>query len=169
MALDDRPLFLIGFMGSGKSTLGCRLSERLNWDFLDTDVLVEETAGCEIEQIFRDHGEARFREIEDGVARSLAGLTRTVVATGGGLFLSFANRRLLNSEGRTLWLDVPFETCIQRVGEGGGRPLWNPGKRLGFRALFERRRAIYALAQARLSITTEAADELVGRVLAVFD
>ncbi len=169
MALDDRPLFLIGFMGSGKSTLGCRLAQRLNWDFLDTDVLVEEAAGCEIEQIFRDHGEARFREIEEEVTRSLAGLTRTIVATGGGLFLSFANRRFLNFEGRTLWLDVPFETCVQRIGKGGGRPLWNAGERLGFRVFFERRRAIYALAQARLSVTTEAADELVGRVLAVFD
>jgi len=156
-------------MGSGKSTLGRLLAERLTWEYVDTDSLVEEAAGCEIERIFREQGEGRFRQIEESVVGKLDGLSRTVVATGGGLFLSFANRRRLNSTGHTVWLDVPFETCVQRVGEGQGRPLWDPGERVGFRAFFERRRALYALAQTPLKVASEAADELVGRVLAVFD
>ena len=155
-------------MGSGKSALGQRLADRLGWRFLDTDRLVEERDGRSIEQIFREDGEGKFRQIEAEVVEALDGLRKTVVATGGGLFLRAGNRRRLNSFGRTLWLDVPFETCVERVGEGTGRPLWPADDPLAFRALFDRRTASYALAETRLRVTRESADELVCRVLAVF-
>ena len=167
--MDDRPVFLIGFMGSGKSTVGRRLAVRLGWDFLDTDCLVQEREGCSIEQIFRDHGEARFRQIEAEVVADLVGLRKTVVATGGGLFLQAANRRRLKACGQTIWLDTPFDTCVARVGKGAGRPLWDPKDPVSFRVFFDRRAATYGLAETRLRVSTETADELVGRILAVFD
>jgi shikimate kinase len=166
--LTDRPIFLVGFMGSGKSTVGAALAERLGWAFLDTDTRVEERAGRTIEAIFREDGEARFRELEDEVVAGLDGLHRAVVATGGGLFLRFANRRRLRGLGHSVWLDVPLETCVGRVGRGAGRPLWDLSDRVGLRALFDRRAAVYALAETRLRVSTESADELVGRFLAVF-
>ena len=157
--MDDRPLILIGFMGSGKSTLGQRLADRLGWEFLDTDQRVEERDGRSIEQIFREDGEGKFRQIESEVVEALDGLSKTVVATGGGLFLRAGNRRRLNTLGHTIWLDVPFETCVERVGEGAGRPLWAAGEPLALRAFFDRRSASYALAETRVRVLGESADE----------
>ena len=167
--MNDRPVFLIGFMGSGKSTLGQQLADRLGWEFLDTDRLIEKREGLSVEQIFREQGEERFREIESELAASLAGRTKIVVATGGGLFLRAKNRSILKSCGSTVWIDVPFEICISRVGQGAGRPLWRPEDPLVFRAMFDRRAASYALAETRIRVASETADELVGRILAVFN
>jgi len=167
--VNDRPVFLIGFMGSGKSTAGRHLADRLGWNFLDTDKRIEEREGLSVEQIFHDQGEEKFRQMESELVAGMDGLTTTVVAAGGGLFLRAENRRRLKSLGRTIWLDIPFETCVSRVGQGAGRPLWRPEDPLVFRAMFERRAAIYALAEHRIRVATETADELVGRILAVFD
>src|SRR4029077_7764818 len=88
-ARDDprEPVYLVGFMGAGKSTVGRVLTARLGWEFADVDALVESAEGREIEAIFRDSGEGRFREAEWDALRSLGGRRRLVVATGGGLFL----------------------------------------------------------------------------------
>ena len=166
--MDDRPIFLVGFMGSGKSSLGRRLAERLGFSFHDTDERVERREGREIAPIFREEGEAYFRDVEFEVLRGLDGRRGAVVATGGGLFLGAAQRRWMKRRGRTVWLDVPLDVCAARVGEGAARPLWHPEDPIAFRALFDRRSAAYALAELRLRAGAESADELVGRLLGVF-
>lgn len=162
---NDRPVFLIGFMGSGKSAVGRLLADRLGRDFIDTDDLVVEREGRSIERIFREAGEAEFRRAEREALQALAGRRECVVATGGGLFLGFFERCWLREQGTTVWLDAPFSACLGRVSSGAGRPLWAAGKDPeAFRALFEKRRAAYALAAVRVD-AAGSPDETAGRVL----
>jgi shikimate kinase len=175
VAPHDRPVFLIGFMGSGKTTVGRLVAERLGWDFLDTDDLVVEREGRSIEQIFSGSGEAGFRGAEWEAVQTLAGRRQCVVATGGGLFLEPRARRWLREQGSTVWLDVPFGECLRRVGPGAGRPLWAPegpeDDPSAFRSIFERRRAAYALAGVRVTAgrpAREVAREVVARLGLVF-
>lgn len=144
------PLYLVGFMGSGKSVVGRRLAKDLNWRFVDTDQRVEEAEGLSVEEIFRRRGEDRFREAERRVLRAISSVPEQVVATGGGMFVGFDQRALMKRTGTTLWLDAPIEEIRRRLGTGGGRPMWTPGEPRLMRALFEKRRAVYALAEIRI-------------------
>ena len=156
----DAPIFLVGFMGVGKSTAGRALAALLRWDFEDTDALVERAQGCSVEEIFRTVGEGRFREAEWAALCSLKGRTRLVVATGGGLFLGVAQRAFLRGQGLSCWLDAPLELVAGRVGTGTARPLWPTDDPLSRRAFFERRRAAYALADIRIDASIGGAEEL---------
>lgn len=156
----EAPIFLVGFMGAGKSTVGRALAARLRWDFEDTDALVERAQGCSIEEIFRTAGEGRFREAEWGVLGSLHGRARLVVATGGGLFLGVAQRAFLRDNGVSCWLDAPLEVVAERVLAFATRPLWPSDEGLARRAFFERRRAAYALADIRIDAAHGAPDDI---------
>ena len=151
MAPNDRPIFILGFMGSGKTTVGRLVADRLGWNFLDLDDLVVQREGRSIEQIFRDSGEAVFRRAEREALETLETRKSLVVASGGGLCQGASNRRWLAARGNTIWLDVPLFQCVRRVGRGTGRPLWDPDSDPeAFRALFEKRRVLYALTGARI-------------------
>jgi len=168
VASDDRPVFLTGFMASGKSTVGELLAHSLGRRFLDTDTLVEEHEGRSIERIFEESGEDRFRELEGEILRSLEQRRGVVVATGGGLFLSYEQRRWMIARGRTVWLDLPLETVRRRLAEAGAgdraRPLWSADDPPALRAFFERRRAVYALAEIRVEAVSGSAAEVARRI-----
>jgi len=146
----NAPLFLVGFMGAGKSTIARLVATRWGWDVADTDDLVEASEGRTIEAIFSQSGEGRFREAEWDALSRLEGRTRLVVATGGGLFLGVAQRALIRRIGVSCWLDAPFQVSSERVAGAGARPLWPADDALARRAFFERRRAAYALADLRV-------------------
>jgi len=151
-------------MGSGKSTVGRLVADQLGREFLDIDDLIVEREGRSIEEIFRDAGELHFRQCEWQALQSLKGRRELVAATGGGLFLGAEQRHWLRRYGTTVWLDAPLEVCVGRVPPDSGRPLWRPvDDPLGFRALFEKRRASYALANIRVAASAPPAE--VGRVL----
>ncbi len=156
----DAPLFLVGFMGAGKTTAGRALAGRLGWEFEDTDELVERALGRAVESIFREAGEGRFREAEWDALRSLHGRRRVVVATGGGLFLGVPQRAFIRANGLSCWLDAPQHVVTARVETGGARPLWAAEDALARRVLFERRRAAYALADCRVDASRGGADAL---------
>jgi len=160
----DAAIFLVGFMASGKTTVGRVLAETLGWEFADTDELIERTEGRSIEAIFRESGEGRFREAEWEALRSLTGRRRVVVATGGGLFLGVSQRGLIRASGVSCWLDVPLELASVRLQTGEPRPLWEAADPLSRRAMFERRRAAYALADWRIDATRGEPDELAHRI-----
>jgi shikimate kinase len=154
------PIYLVGFMASGKSTVGRALAARLEWEFADTDDMVERAQGRAVERIFRESGEGRFRESEWDALRSLAGRRRVVIATGGGLFLYPAHRRFLLEEGVSCWLDASMESVIARASDASSRPLWPRGDAIDRRAFFERRRATYALADLRVDASTGTPDDV---------
>lgn len=163
-----RPVFLIGFMACGKTTVGRLLAGELGYGFVDTDDLVERREGRSVERVFADSGEGQFRRAEWEILKGLDGLDRTVVATGGGTFLGYAQRRWMIDRGRTVWLDVPLDIARSRTAaEGPGarvRPLWRGNDPIGLRALFEKRRAAYALAEIRADASAPAAE--IARALA---
>lgn len=162
----ERPIFLVGFMGSGKSEIGARLAARLGWTFGDTDRRVEERAGLTVERIFAEWGEGRFREWEAEALAALRARRRAVVATGGGVFTCRAHRAAIRASGVSVWLDVSLDRVRRRIGDAAGRPLWRSEDPLALRAFFERRRATYALADRRVDAESEDVEEVVTRVLA---
>lgn len=121
---DATNIVLTGFMGTGKTTVGRRLAERLGFDFVDTDHLIEADHGP-IPLIFAEQGEAAFRAIERATATTLADRTSTVVATGGRLMLDTANAEVLGASARVFCLTAPAEVIVERVlGDGSAeRPL----------------------------------------------
>lgn len=110
-------LALIGFMGSGKSTVGRALAELMGWEFVDLDEEIERQEGTSIRQVFVERGEAEFRDIEHTVLMELvaSGRTRTVFALGGGTYAQQRNEALLKHAGvRTVFLEVPMEIMLER-------------------------------------------------------
>lgn len=154
-------------MGVGKSTVGEALAARLGWEFEDTDALVVRKDGRTIETIFRESGEGRFRDAEWDVLHTLSGRKRLVVATGGGLFLGVAQRAFVRSHGMSCWLDAPLSVVLSRVSPGESRPLLRFDDAVERRVFFERRRAVYALADCRIDASAGSADELAGAIESV--
>ena len=117
-------LWLIGMMGSGKSSVGQPLADRLGMVFVDTDARIEDETGMTISGIFAEHGEPWFRREEERVLGAIAsGDTASVVATGGGVVLSEANRQAMHDSGTVVWLYADLATLIGRVGMAEDRPL----------------------------------------------
>ena len=131
-------VYLVGFMGSGKTTLATALGKRLNWRVEDSDRLVERHESMPIADIFAKYGERHFREAEHKVLTDLLPVRRVVVATGGGTFVSPENRALINLDGVSIWLDVSLESIIERLPMDGRRPL--ASDRSNLKRLFHSRR-----------------------------
>lgn len=141
---DDAPIFLVGFMGAGKTTVGRALARHLEYDFLDLDELIAARAGKAVQDIFTELGEAEFRGLEREAIQSCRGMVRAVIALGGGAYVSKQNRTAVRSIGKSIWLDCPLEICLVRIAGDKSRPLL--GDVDDMRALLVRRRAAYAQA-----------------------
>lgn len=152
-----RAVFLVGFMASGKSSVGRELARRLRWDFIDLDAVVESREQQTISNIFRERGEAAFRAAETSALRDLtASLQRdTVVALGGGTFVQTANRALLQ-DWPSVFLDVPSDELWDRcMTDGPKRPL-QTSNRSEFTRLYDDRRPSYS--QATVTVVTRGRD-----------
>jgi len=108
-------LFLIGYRGTGKTTIGELLAERIGWDFVDADVHLEASFGKTIKEIFAGEGEAGFRDKETLVLQELSKRERCVVGTGGGLILRDENRSLMRENGYAVWLKASVPTLAARI------------------------------------------------------
>lgn len=116
-------IVLTGFMGTGKTTVGMELARLTGLGFVDADLLIERRLGLEVRDIFRLHGEARFREEERRLARELSSLRDTVIATGGGMVIDPESRSALESTGELVCLRGKPETIVKRLQRGPTRPL----------------------------------------------
>jgi len=162
-------IVLTGFMGTGKSTVGRRLAARLGCDFVDTDELIESRHGP-IPEIFAEHGEARFREIEREVAAELAGRDGLVVSTGGRLLLDPANVETLGASATVVCLVASVDELVRRLSSGAEhRPLLAGGDpRSRIEALLAERRPGYDRF-AQVDTEGRTPDEVADAVLAVVD
>lgn len=106
---------LIGYRGCGKSSLAPLIADRLNWQAVDSDRLIEEQAGCTIADIFNDHGEAEFRKREAEILEQLYAEDQIVIATGGGAILNSQTCELMRQSGPVFWLSAPTEELIRRL------------------------------------------------------
>lgn len=119
------PIFLVGMMGSWKSTVGKRLAEKINFNFIDIDDEIEYKTSSLIEDIFKNDGEAHFRELESIVLRENANIGNRIISTGGGVVLLQKNRSILKTKGYTIYLKTSPEVLANRIRNIGKRPLLN--------------------------------------------
>ncbi len=121
-----RGLALVGYRGTGKTTVGRILAERMHWSFVDADHELENRAGKTIATIFAEDGEPAFRELEALVIADLATRDQTVIATGGGAILRADNRAALRTVGFVAWLSADPETLARRLARDQNRPNARP-------------------------------------------
>ena len=162
-------LFLVGFMGSGKSTIGRALAGQLGWPFVDLDDDIEATALAPITRIFAEQGEDEFRRIESAALRARLDQVRAgrplVVALGGGAFVQPRNQELLRGNGISLWLDCPLDCIERRIAGQTHRPLARDPE--AFRRLFENRRNAYAQADYTVPVVDDDPQVTVRRILEI--
>lgn len=163
-----RHIALVGLPGAGKTRVGRALAARLACGFADSDGEVERIAGGTVSSIFACQGEAAFRKLECEAIERLIHSEPRVIALGGGAFHAPSVRQSLLERALVIWLDVPEDVLVERLGRGGGRPLLEGGDlRARLRALYEERRAHYARAQVRVAAATSA--EVIERIVALLD
>ena len=164
--LAGRSLYLVGMMGSGKSSTGRPLAERLGYGFVDADAVIEQAAGCTIAEIFERDGEAGFRAIETQVLSAISQRHSLVVATGGGVVTQPENWGLLH-HGIVIWLDVVPDQLLQRLqADSTVRPLLqtaDPDAALD--ALLAERRPLYGEADLTVVINDETPDAVADGIL----
>jgi shikimate kinase len=161
-------IYLIGMMGSGKSTIGPLLAEHLGYSFLDTDTTIEQLVGQSVTEIFQTVGETEFRQIETQVLAEVSAHLRLVVATGGGIAIEQENWNHLH-QGLVIWLDPPVEILVERLQGDTTRPLLATAADLQSKlaTILAERRHRYREADIQISIAKNlTAEEIIDRILA---
>ena len=164
--LSGRSLYLVGMMGSGKTSTGRPLAERLGYGFVDADAVIEQAAGCSIPEIFERDGEAGFRSLESQVLSAISQRHSLVVATGGGVVTQPENWGVLHS-GIVIWLDVVPDQLLQRLkADRTVRPLLKTADpEAVLDQLLNERRPLYAEADLTLVINDETPDVMADGIL----
>ena len=140
-------IFLIGFMGCGKSTVARQLAAKLDFPYSDTDVMIEEKAGMTISEIFEKKGEPAFREMETALLRELKGQPPMIISCGGGMAMRPENAALMKEAGTVVLIKASPETILERVVRNDNRPLLRGRKDIAsISALMEERRERYEAA-----------------------
>ena len=155
-------VYLVGFMGAGKTTVARALGRRLGWRVEDIDERIEARERKSVAAIFAQHGEPYFRQLERQVLVELLPERNVVVATGGGTFAEADNRALMLADGAVAWLDIPLSKVLERVPADGRRPL--AADRTAMELLYARRRLAYAEAHTHIDASRPPA-ETVERLL----
>lgn len=165
--IQDR-VFLIGFMGAGKSTVGKLLADRLGFRFVDLDAAIEARAGRSIAEIFAEDGEPAFRAMEHEALLEYAGESGLVVACGGGVVVEHANRAVLRESGTVVYLRVTAEEALARIGDRSTRPLLSAtgGGEIAATMLLRARGALYS-STADITIDTVGSEpkSIVDRII----
>ena len=164
--LAGRSLYLVGMMGSGKTSTGRPLAERLGYGFVDADAVIEQAAGCSIPDIFDRDGEAGFRSLESQVLSAISQRHSLVVATGGGVVTQPENWGMLHS-GIVIWLDVVPDQLLQRLNaDSTVRPLLQTADpEAALNALLNERRPLYAEADLTVVINDEPPEAVADGIL----
>jgi shikimate kinase len=164
--LGSRSVVLVGMMGAGKSSVGRRLAAALDLPFLDADSEIERAACLSIEEIFRVHGEAYFRDGEERVIKRLLSEGPIVLATGGGAFMSPRIRACVAAQGVSVWLRADLDLLMQRVLRRDNRPLLKTADpRATMERLLQERAPVYALADIAVDSREVAHEEIVHDVM----
>ncbi|GAB4365528.1 MAG: shikimate kinase [Deltaproteobacteria bacterium] len=164
-----RGLVLVGFMGSGKSSVGREIAGRLRVEFVDLDERIERTAGKSVREIFAERGEPAFREMERAAIREAVTVPGRVIATGGGAFEDPENRRRLKGYAPVVFLDVTAEAVLARIPDARSRPLLRGDSPEGRQEIANRmreRRPAYEQADWSVSTDGVSVSEVAGRILA---
>jgi shikimate kinase len=158
-------IYLIGFMGSGKTTIGRQLAKKLGWKFIDLDKEIEQGEKRQVAEIFRENGEPYFRSLEKRYLRQASYSNRAVIALGGGTYIDDQNRALADMTGLTVWLKVSFARLADRVKMDGSRPKFD--NRDEAERLYQDREPHYALARVHVSTDEGSPETVVDEIIGV--
>lgn len=156
-------IYLVGFMGAGKTTVARALARRLDWQYEDIDERIERRERRDVAAIFRQEGEPYFRALERQEVVTLLAARGTVVATGGGTSVDPATRELMLRDGAVVWLDAPFATIVERVPRDGRRPL--AADRIEMENLYNQRLMAYSQAHLRVDAGRSSVEDLVDQII----
>jgi shikimate kinase len=163
--LRKKNIILIGFMGTGKTTVGSALAQKMQWRHVDTDHLIEEREGSILE-IFLKHGEAHYRQIESRCIHHVSLGSEQVITTGGGSVVLPENRIMLKQNGFVVLLTAEPETIIARVREDKNRPLLQGNLDERVHQLLRDRENAYKFADITVDTTDKTVDEIVDWIIA---
>jgi shikimate kinase len=162
----EENIVLIGFMGTGKTSLGKQVATRLNYEFLDTDQLIETQTGLSIPAIFEVHGEAYFRRLESEIAVRLSTVSRKVISTGGGFPLNPSNIDVMRRQGFVVLLQASPEVIYHRVKDQAERPLLMvPDPLQKIRGMLKERESFYRNADFVLNTDDAGVEDLSNRLI----
>ncbi|RME72383.1 MAG: shikimate kinase [Chloroflexi bacterium] len=154
--MTERNIILTGFMGTGKSTIGQLVADRLGREFVDMDTLIEQREGRSIPQIFAESGEPYFRRLEASLCRELSAPRGLVIATGGGALVPEANLRAMEAGGLVICLDCQPAELWRRIGQSDNRPMLaeqDEGRFARLSNLLKQRGPAYARIPHHLDVT----------------
>ncbi|GAA4066102.1 MAG TPA: shikimate kinase [Bacilli bacterium] len=162
-----KSIFLVGFMGSGKSTIGKQLAKKLKLNYLDTDDLIEQTANKKIKTIFAEDGENVFRDLEHQVLTSTSDLGY-VISTGGGIVERQENRAWLSTK-QVVYLKTSWETINERLQADQDRPIWQDQSR-DKQLLLTKRDSLYRdIAKITIETDNQGVDQIVDQIYSIFE
>ena len=155
-------IYIVGFMGSGKSTIGPVLAGKMNRPFYDLDDLIEEEQERTISEIFESQGEEHFRKLESNKLVQNPPSEPCVMALGGGTFVSEANRDYISKHGISVWLKIPFQLARGRCKDSQHRPLAkNPAQ---WESLFQRRERVYRVADIQVEVEDKSPQQICAEI-----
>ena len=163
----ENNIFLVGLMGSGKTTIGKILAKKLNYKFIDSDALIEEKTGVKVPLIFEYEGEAGFRKRETKILSEIVKMNSIVLATGGGIILSNTNRKLLGKSSVVFYLNATIEELVKRLANDKDRPLiQNVDKETKLRELIKGRGSLYeSIADYIIQTKEKRASEIASEII----
>jgi shikimate kinase len=162
----QKNIVLIGFMGTGKTSVGGLIANRMGWPFIDTDLVIVNKVRKSIPDIFRTKGEEYFRAIEHEVISDVTKRNSTVIATGGGAVLNPENMRMLRECGIVVALDAQLDTIWNRIKESNDRPLvFGKNSKSELEDLFLKRLHAYENAHLRIKVDNKKPQEIAEEII----
>ncbi|WP_321532000.1 shikimate kinase [uncultured Desulfuromonas sp.] len=162
--LSDKNIYLVGFMGAGKSTVGRLLASALNVDFVDLDEMIVERFQSTINEIFTEKGEAVFRLFETDLLQEFSVKEGLVFSTGGGIIGAERNWQIMNSCGVVVFLACSWPTLLARLESSSERPLVNKNDLTSLKALYESRLELYQRADVQIDVDELSPEEVVSEI-----
>ena len=163
-------IVLVGFMGTGKSAVGRVIAQKLEFHFIDTDDVIEQTSKAKISDIFAEHGEDYFRDLESQAVKSVTLMKNQVVATGGGVVLRSSNIDLLRTGGPIFCLNATPKAIWDRVRSSRSRPLLRgPEPLKKIETLLDKRAPYYALADHQIETTGVSVDRVADEIISYIE
>ena len=161
-------LVLTGMMGSGKTTIGKSLSQRLNMQFADIDDIIEKKNGLSISAIFEQRGEKTFRQEEEEESKNAIKRSNIIIALGGGAFINENIRDEIKKNSVSIWLDLDVEMLYKRVNLNQKRPLLKNSSKEDLKKIYNDRKKIYSLADFKIQCTLKNKDQIINEIVKIY-